>query len=184
MNSSNDRPTKLNVGCGTQILPGWVNLDRCKLEGVDIVHDLDSMPWPFPDQTFSEIYLINVLEHLRNTVEVMEELYRLSRDNCKVTIRVPCINGPDAFSDPTHKSYFNQHTLDFFDPTTRHGRERVYYSKAKFKIDRRCFYARIIPGFPYLKISNPFLRLIMSALSIFMGGIIWSVEVEMTPLRQ
>lgn len=37
---------KINLGCGTDIKPGWVNVDIAKLDGVDIVHDLDELPLP------------------------------------------------------------------------------------------------------------------------------------------
>ena len=55
---------KLNVGCGKDIRPDFVNLDVAPLPGVDVVHDLTRKPWPFEDKRFDHIELINVLEHL------------------------------------------------------------------------------------------------------------------------
>ena len=37
-------PVKLNLGCGRFPLPGYVNVDCVKLQGVDMVHDLNKMP--------------------------------------------------------------------------------------------------------------------------------------------
>ena len=177
------KPESLNVGCGSDIKANWINLDRSQLPGVNVVHDLDVFPWPFPQSSMGNIRIINVMEHLSDATKVLEELHRLAAPECTITIRVPCVNGPDAFSDPTHKIFFNQHSFDFFDPSTRHGKERSYYSTAKFHIKKRIYYSRIIPGLPYLKVRNAFLRFLMSGASILLGGVIWSVEVEMVPLK-
>jgi SAM-dependent methyltransferase len=174
-----ERPRRLNVGCGHDIRSGWVNLDVAALAGVDVVHDLDRTPWPFADASFDTIIMINVLEHLPDTVRIMEELHRISADRGRVTIRVPYWNSPDAITDPTHKADFNQHTFDFFDPTTRHGRERAYYSTARFFIRRRTYYARLVPGLPYLPVTWSVFRWPMSLLATFLGGIIWVLEVEL-----
>lgn len=174
---------RLNAGCGRDVLAGWVNLDEAQLDGVDVVHDLDVTPWPFPDHSFIEIRLINVLEHLSDTVGIMEEMSRLVAPDGRILVRVPCVNGPDATSDPTHKAFFNHHTLEFFDPTTKSGKERGYYSSAKFRIVRTTYYTRILPGLPYARASWRPLRSLMSALAVFVGGIIWSVEVELRVAR-
>jgi SAM-dependent methyltransferase len=182
---------RLNVGCGHDVRPGWTNLDVAALPGVDVVHNLDQLPWPFSDGQFDEIIMINVLEHLPDTIAVMEELHRISAPGGRVTIRVPYWNSPDAGTDPTHKVQFTQHTFDYFDPTTFHGRDRAYYSTARFRIRRKSYYTRILPGLPYLKITAAPLRAVMAAFAIFLGGIIWvrtaeeraSVEPRVSRLR-
>lgn len=176
-------PRRLNVGCGHDIRSGWVNLDVAGLPGVDVVHNLAMVPWPFPSGRFDQIIMINVLEHLEDTIRVMEELHRISAPGARVTIRVPFWNSPDAGADPTHRAVFTQHTFDYFDPDTRHGRERAYYSTARFRIRHRSYYTRVVPGLPYLKVSLGALRALMGALAIFLGGIIWVVEVELEALK-
>jgi len=32
---------KLNLGCGTDIREGYINLDKKSIDGVDIVHDIE-----------------------------------------------------------------------------------------------------------------------------------------------
>lgn len=127
---------KLHLGCGNVIKAGWVNLDAFPLPGVDVVHDLRDFPWPFSDNQFEEIHADNVLEHLPDTVKIMEELYRITSPGAKIFIGVPYWNCCEAWGDPTHVSAFTEESFDFFDPTTWRGRERAYYSKAKFRIDR------------------------------------------------
>ncbi|MHA1979217.1 MAG: hypothetical protein ACW98I_20110, partial [Candidatus Hodarchaeales archaeon] len=35
----------LDVGCGTEKIDGAIGIDRVKLDGIDIIHDLDKYPW-------------------------------------------------------------------------------------------------------------------------------------------
>jgi len=176
-------PRQLNVGCGHDVRAGWVNLDVAALPGVDVVHDLSSLPWPFPANRFDEIIMINVLEHLENIVRNMEELHRISAPGARLTIRVPFWNSPDFASDPTHKSRFNEVTFDFFDPTTRHGRERAYYSSAKFRIRKRTFFIRVSGRLPYPRITWGPLKWVLTLLARHLGGIIWVIEVELEALK-
>ena len=55
---------KINLGCGNKIKKGYLNLDFIKTEGTDIVYDLNQYPWPFPENTFDEVYASHILEHL------------------------------------------------------------------------------------------------------------------------
>ena len=59
---------RLHLGCGNEILPGWINHDLVALPGVDVVHDLDAYPWPFETDQFTEVRLYHVLEHLAEPV--------------------------------------------------------------------------------------------------------------------
>jgi SAM-dependent methyltransferase len=182
-NTSNAPAKRLNVGCGTDIRAGWTNLDVAALKGVDVVHDLEKTPWPFDDSAFDEIEMINVLEHLSDTVRTMEELHRIARPGGQVTIRVPYWNSPDAITDPTHKAIFNQRTFEFFDPSTGLGKSRPYYSTARFEIRRLFFYVRVIPGLPYLKVTLPGLTHLLVFLAQFLGGIIWVEEVVLRAIK-
>jgi SAM-dependent methyltransferase len=177
------KPERLNVGCGRDVRPGWVNLDVAPLPGVDVVHDLASFPWPFTDGQFERIELIHVLEHLPDTVAAMNELHRIARPGGRVTVRVPYWNSPDSISDPTHRRFFNEHTFDFFDPGRRHGQERSYYATARFSIKGMRFYTRVIQGLPYLPVSWAPLRAVLSFLARFLGGVIWAEEVELEALK-
>jgi len=152
-----DKPLKLNLGCGKNIKPkseGWINLDRIKLADVDVVHDLNKFPYPFADNTFEEIYGSNILEHLDDLMRVMEELHRISKPNAKIVICVPYYHSEGAFRDPTHKQFFHYLTFDYF----TEGMPLSYYSKARFEIIKK----RTLPTFRIFKLIPDILRVPLS----------------------
>ena len=96
---------KLNVGCGRNLIPGWVNLDSYPLPGVDIVADLETCgntPLPLADASVEEFLLSHVLEHIRNVLPMMQDLHRIAAPDAKMIVRVPYGATDDAFEDPTH----------------------------------------------------------------------------------
>ena len=103
-------PYRLNVGCGRNIQEGWVNLDSAALPGVDIVCDLENLretPIDLPDGSVEHFLLSHVIEHVRDSLGLMQELWRLAMPGAIAVIRVPHGGSDDAWEDPTHvRSYF------------------------------------------------------------------------------
>lgn len=60
---------KLHVGCGTNKLDGWVNIDAVKSCNPDVVHDL-SKPLPYADLSADELKAHGVLEHFDKYMRV------------------------------------------------------------------------------------------------------------------
>jgi len=119
---------KLNLGCGTDIRPGWVNLDSSRaIPGVDVVHDLGNPLLPFADGTFDYILAQDVLEHLTDPVATLRELHRILNPGGRVRIRVPHFTSRNNFIDPTHRSRFAIEWFDFFVNGSRRRTERPYY---------------------------------------------------------
>ena len=157
---------KLNLGSGLKVLKGYVNVDLTKKYGAEIVYDLEKFPYPFKNNEFDEILMDNVLEHLDDTIKVMEELWRISKNGAKITIFVPLSPTYWGFLDPTHRQFFTFNTFDYF--TKEHVLN--YYSKARFKI----VYRRI-RFHPVLKIFEPLFNIherVQKFYSIFLAGII------------
>lgn len=168
------------MGCGTDIRSDYVNLDVAQLPGVDVVHDLTIYPWPFDTDTFEEIELINVLEHLADTVKTIEELHRIARPGAKIIIRVPFWNSPDMFADPTHKRFFSEKTLRFFDPKFPECKSRPYYSSARFEICSTYAYVRCIG---YFKIISRVFTLPLFFLARHLCGVVWVVEFNLRAIK-
>ena len=102
---------KLNLGCGIDIRPDYLNVDINKGKGVDKTFNFDKIPYPLPDNQFDEVYVDNVLEHLTDLPAVINELHRICRNKAIIIIKVPYYNCKGAYDDPTHQHYFNRDTL-------------------------------------------------------------------------
>src|SRR5207248_10574931 len=105
---------RLNVGSGRRYDPAAVNVDVTPDTCPDVVHDLNNFPWPFPDNRFDEVEMRDVLEHLDNTVRVLEELHRVCRPGGWIDIVVPHFSSNGAFTHPTQKRFFALTTFDYF----------------------------------------------------------------------
>jgi ubiquinone/menaquinone biosynthesis C-methylase UbiE len=105
----------INLGCGKDIRPKpWVNVDKTKSKGVDIVHNLNILPYPFKTNSVDEIYLCHVLEHLNEPTEVMEECWRILKPNGKITVRVPFWNSICNVADIDHRHAFYEYSMGKF----------------------------------------------------------------------
>ncbi len=63
---------RLNLGCGHIALDGYLNVDRRALPGVDIVSEVDELP--FKDGELAEIFSAHLLEHFPQEQMVRELL--------------------------------------------------------------------------------------------------------------
>ena len=98
---------KLNLGAGRNPIDGYVNLDRADLPGIDVVHDLESFPLPFDDDTFDEIVGVDLIEHITDALGLMAELWRIATADAVCVFGLPYGSSDDAWEDPTHvRPYF------------------------------------------------------------------------------
>ena len=108
--NQSEPPYRLNVGCGRNIKEGWINLDSAPLPGVDLISDLDNVrqtPIDLPNDSVEEFLLSHVIEHVRDSLGLMQELWRVARPGAIAVIRVPHGGNDDAWEDPTHvRPYF------------------------------------------------------------------------------
>jgi len=94
---------KLNLGCGSRPIKGYVNIDKFNLKGIDVVHDLNKFPYPFKDNTFDEIISEGCIEELDDFIKVMEELHRISKNKAKIRIHTPAFPSFRALVHPYTK---------------------------------------------------------------------------------
>lgn len=109
---------RLNLGAGSRTLPGYVNVDRVQMPGIDQVWDLDVAPWPWEDGSADSIHARDVFEHVADAVLFMTECHRVLAPGGTLWIRCPNIslNLADAFTDPTHRRFPTWSTFDYWIP--------------------------------------------------------------------
>ena len=108
---------KLDVGCGVSLKEGYVGLDKRKLEGVSVVHELEVFPYPFEDDTFSEIRGYHIIEHIKPwlTVDFMNELWRIMEPGGLLTLDMPYAGTNSFWQDPSHINGCIELTFWYFD---------------------------------------------------------------------
>lgn len=95
---------KLNLGCGNDAMDDFVNVDLRPHAGAI---QADAMRLPFRDDTFDELYVSHLIEHLPDSLGFMSELYRVARAGARCILRVPHGASDGAWEDPTHvRPYF------------------------------------------------------------------------------
>ena len=151
---------KLNLGCGTDIKKGWVNLDSAPLHDVNVVHDIQQLPLPFADNEFDEILAQDVLEHI-DCIPVLKDLHRILKKDGTLRIRVPHFTSKNNFIDPTHKKLFSVNTWDFFATRTltrtKHiETEKRYYFDFSFEkiVSRRITFEKSSTLFFYNRLAE------------------------------
>jgi hypothetical protein len=110
---------KLNMGCGLNKQPGWVNVDLSTRSEPDVVADLEVTPWPWPDDSAEEVLFNHSLEHMGQTpkvfLAVMAELYRVCAPGAVVRVNAPHPRHDHFLNDPTHVRPITPETLQLFD---------------------------------------------------------------------
>ena len=97
---------KINLGCGHNYKEGWVNVDFYDDSKCDVKHDLEVFPWPWEDNSVSEILIKHTLEHLgadwKVYIKTLQEMYRICEDDAKIMVTVPSPWHWNYVADPTH----------------------------------------------------------------------------------
>jgi predicted SAM-dependent methyltransferase len=81
---------KLHFGCGSRILPGWVNIDGWSFPGIDFATDL-RQPLPLDDASCQLIFTEHVFEHIDVDfrLPVLREFLRVLKPGGTLRIVVP-----------------------------------------------------------------------------------------------
>jgi len=122
---------KLNLGCGHDRPHGFVGLDKVDL-GQEIVWNLEE-GIPLPDNSVIEVRCVHVLEHIKNLIPLMNEIYRVCKDGATIYIEVPHSETPQAWQDPTHVRAFNEYSWDYCQKGHLDYLRKIYGIRANFE---------------------------------------------------
>ena len=95
---------KLDIGCGRNKLPGYTGVDLHSPDA-DIKCDLFKFPWPFKNESVSEIHASHFIEHVPRTIRwpFFQECYRIMKPDATMRIFVPSWKSERSYGDMTHE---------------------------------------------------------------------------------
>lgn len=125
--------SELLIGCGNSRIKKlsfdgheWTDLTTMDHDpncGADILHDLDTTPWPIADDQFDECHAYEVLEHLGQQGDFKSffahfgEIYRVLKPGGTLFATVPAWDDRWAWADPSHRRVITPDSLIFLDQT-------------------------------------------------------------------
>lgn len=112
---------KLDIGCGAHPQPGFIGIDIQDFPDINIIrHDIETYPWPIPDDSVSLAIASHVAEHINPAkfgfINWMNEVWRVCEVGAQFMIAVPYAGSPGYWQDPTHINPCSENTWCYFDP--------------------------------------------------------------------
>lgn len=130
----------LDLGCGLKKQPGALGVDNDPNVAPDLLHDLDSHPYPLPTGHFREVICQDVLEHVVDVGAFLREIHRVTRHGALVRIRTPHFSSWYAYNDPTHRHVLGYFALDrFTDSPDLPRRESLFRYRSRRILFSRLF---------------------------------------------
>lgn len=140
---------RIDIACGRGKQEGFKGIDKADIEGIDIVHDLFSFPWPLESNSVYEFFCSHFVEHIPHDIpgveidglnRFMEEVYRCLMPGGTIKIQAPFYTSVRAWQDPTHRRAITDLTFSYF--SQEHMRQvgiEHYSAKCDFEILSRTF---------------------------------------------
>lgn len=154
---------KLNLGCGADKKAGYLNLDWNPLTEPDVLHNLNSLPYPFPDLRFDHIEASHVLEHLDKPFEIMKELHRILKPGGTLHIKVPHFSR--GFTHAEHAHGFDITFPLYFDSKfTKSGFIGTEFNLISAEMEWMAFF-HLLPSMGYRNATIAALKAINAAIS-------------------
>jgi hypothetical protein len=119
-------------------MEGFVGMDILPLEGVDIVHNWNDMPWPLPDESVVLAIASHVVEHVNpadgHFLRWMDEVWRIMVPGGEFAIACPHGSSQGMLQDPTHCNFLNEATWAYFCPEVAEGSLYRFYRPKPWRI--------------------------------------------------
>ena len=104
----------VELGCGARKIPGAFGIDIADGPEVDLVHDLDIVPWPVADASCDAVSLNHVIEHLGNIPRAVGECARILARGGLLWVATPHFSDVSSWTDPTHRFHLGLRSLEPF----------------------------------------------------------------------
>ncbi len=93
----------LDLGCGPKTKkPGSIGLDKRPAPHVDVVHDLNVYPYPFPNDEFDWIEMSHIIEHVDRPLHLMNEVQRIAKPGATIRLITPHYSSQLSYGDLEH----------------------------------------------------------------------------------
>jgi len=116
--------------CVGGVRPGWFCIDNRGGNGADLVHDLESYPYPLPDSCAVQIHAGHVVNRINPArfgfILWMNELWRLLVPNGELSIVAYYGANSRYAADPAACNVISEATFYHFDPAHKAGLWQVY----------------------------------------------------------
>lgn len=125
---------KLDIGGGKSKGNSWETIDIHP--SADIVHNLDTYPWPIRNNSCEEMLMSHILEHLKEPFKAIKECYRIAKPGAILEIRVPWWE-LDMFSNPFHLNWFKPRWFHILTPEINIWNDAMNHimGKMNWKVD-------------------------------------------------
>ncbi|NQT33883.1 methyltransferase domain-containing protein [bacterium] len=104
---------QLDIGCAQHKLNGWIGIDLESGPEVDVIADLHALP--FRTSSIDRIHTRHTLEHVKDLLVCISELYRVCQPGGRITVIVPHFTCSAYWSDPTHLRPFSIRSFEYYD---------------------------------------------------------------------
>lgn len=124
----------LDLGCGQRKVPGSVGVDCMPGPAVDVVHDLDLVPYPFESDSFDAIYMNHCIEHLSDPQKTLEECMRIARPKAIIYVTLPHFTNAASFGDVTHRRAFSYRALQTLAKNVTYNNKALALNKMRITL--------------------------------------------------
>jgi predicted SAM-dependent methyltransferase len=135
LNKPYPSPLKVDLACGDRKKQGYLGVDSSVNSQADIIHDLNSYPYPFEDNSVDELSCEHFIEHVDDIIAFMEEIYRILKPEAKALIVAPYYANMRAWQDPTHKRAISEASFLYYN---KDWRKNAKLSDSKPYCDMKC----------------------------------------------
>lgn len=133
-------PEKLDIACGQNKQEGFTGIDIAG--DADIVHNLNTYPWPIRANSVSEVFCSHYVEHIPHGSSVkdgwwlfFDEVFRICKPGALLKFVHPYAKSDRAFWDPTHTRYIHETTWYYLDAGWRKAQGLDHYqTKVDFEV--------------------------------------------------